>query len=338
MTEFLKICLDSYTQPAEVRLSDITEYSSVAITQAHFSQNGAIIERLRSDKKARQYHLTPEEADAFCDAWMDYRGRVIQHAEEQEARKKEAVEHAFALASVRFDYEPLNIQISQDGYSESGYDPAWHVTVPAVHFNHYYDINSEKLPETVQAALDRIKEVVEEAERRHFAGTIPQTIIDSYRRVFPTEQGEPEEIVEARRLLTEAGFTGWIIEHVKGKDLWGFMHEKDILFVMQPAADALARVREYVTRVSKAIETNAGSEPEEIQQARKLLTEAGLTGWILTHCHSEPTADCWSFALDPDNQDSFALIDKPAAEMLAFVQEYLNILKQQTPEPIKTGD
>jgi hypothetical protein len=79
-------------------------------------------------------------------------------------------------------------------------------------------------------------------------------------------------------------------------------------------------------------------EPEEIQQARKLLAEAGLTGWILTHCHPEPEANCWSFVLDPDDQDSFALIDKPAAEMLAFVQMYLDTLKQQAPETARTGD
>lgn len=64
-------------------------------------------------------------------------------------------------------------------------------------------------------------------------------------------------------------------------------------------------------------------EPAEIVKARKLLNEAGLVGWILTHCHTDPTADCWSFLANPDNQDSFALIDKPAAEMLDLVGQYL---------------
>lgn len=216
MVDFLKIDLNNYAQPADVRLKDELSSGDIIVTQAHFNVDGANIVRLRSDEKAKEFHLDANEADAFCDAWMDYRGRVIQHATDKEVRVQTAIAEAKALASsVHFDYEPLNIKLARDNS-----DASWSVEIPAISFNRWvYERKIHDLVPVVQEALTTLKDRVAYAEKENWPATHRKwnAIVTSYRRVFPlpnpanpfnampsTEQGEPAEIAQARALLKEA--------------------------------------------------------------------------------------------------------------------------------------
>src|SRR6185503_19644768 len=226
MTDFLKINLEDYNQPAYVRLSDSIEYGAIEITQAKLDTSGVTFETLRTAKKPKQYTLTTEEANAFCDAWMDYKARKMQHTVAIEECRKATIAEAKALAkSVRFDLEGLNIRAKRDG-------DLWCISVPALAIErHAYD---DELKEAVQGVLDRLHRDVLYAEQHHWTGSEWTEIIASYRRAMATcqqcgksdlplnqesrrcvrcvvdnetaaktEQGEPTEIVEARALLKE---------------------------------------------------------------------------------------------------------------------------------------
>jgi hypothetical protein len=187
MVDFLIIDLDERTQPAEVRLRDEMEYGDIVITQAHFSIAGAHIERLRSNKKAKSWHLTTEEMDTLCAAWTEYQARKVQHTVEIAERRGRTIVEATALAkSAQFDLETLNIQINPPGPEE---DDIWHITVPQFAYNDY--CGTLDLIEHVQKALKMIRKEVEGAEKWRStsgicSGNWPE-IITSYRRIFPLE-------------------------------------------------------------------------------------------------------------------------------------------------------
>lgn len=205
MVDFLKIDLENYSQPADVRLHDSTEDGEIHITQARFTTSTVYIERLSSGNESKLWSIDANEMTALCEAWQEYNNRIEHHAEEQKARKQKVIEEAKQLAaSVHFDLESLNVRVYEEGYY-------WHVACPAMAFERRCAIDHPlALPGLVQEALTTLKDRVAYAERNGWQGHGQwKAIIESYRSVFPLE---PAEIIEARKLLTEAGIENWSIE------------------------------------------------------------------------------------------------------------------------------
>lgn len=183
MIDYLKLNLEN--KDAIIRLKDEIEHGDTLIVQAHFNEAGAMLEWIRNDRKPKSHGIDAESMDILAEAWLDFRGRLLQHEAEKKQRKEAAIKQAQELASsVHFDLESLNVQLSHDKS-----DNSWLIHIPAIDYRIWtFSGVIEQLPARVQEGLDKIKEEVEDAERRKHLHPDWQKIVDSYRRMFPLEQ------------------------------------------------------------------------------------------------------------------------------------------------------
>lgn len=320
MVDFLHMNLDHCSQPALARLSDEAYQLASTLTEARFSVAGAHITRLSTEKKPKSFSLSSEEMDNFCDAWMEYRGCVIQHAADQEKAREQALFKAKQLAaSVQFDLDSLNIQVNQDN------DGYWRVTIPALG----YERNGRgafELLEIVKDAFTTMQDRVRYAEDNKWNNEEWSAIIASYRRVFSIE---PQEITEAKRLLKEAGLDNWTIT-AGGNDTWTFEgpfgSSGEILMPDEPPALLLEHIKAYLERKAsdRLLEAMDREEPEAIQQARALLEQTlHPTDWAICAVYPGTTDDCWNFDNGLPGDQHFSILNKPAAEMYHLINAYL---------------
>lgn len=353
MTEFLKIDLEDSEQPAVVRLRDDAHlcYPS-QITEAHFDCGGARIVRFNEEDKPKKFAFSTDEIENLVAAWTEYQARIMQHSVEVEERRKAIIAEAKALAkSVQFDMPDLNVQAKRDGNT-------WEVTVPAIGFERWS--STEDLKEAVQGALNRIKWDVAIAKDHNWNG-VWADIIGSYERAMTAGQGEPEEIVEARKLLKEAGIENWSITPGSLIDgTWNFDgpfgREGEILMSDESPTQLLADIKEYLERkqsdiameeaaheLSAAIKEASANyvDPETIiAQARELLTNEGFTGWTLARGYPGTTIDNWGFV----HGDEVVFVNHSAVEALSSIRTHMARIRASekysgvTPEPIETGN
>lgn len=246
--EFRSKKLDKSGSPASVDLSYVTDrYGSIDQTSAVFHDGAVTFHRLRSGKKNQTFRLSGEEFSMAIRAWELYQSELDAMKVAEAARVAAIIEEAMELASTgqQFDYEPLNIQITKD----EEYNNLWRLYVPAIAYFHAAWLN--ELVTSVETTLTKIKTDVEHYER---CGYSPESdwakIVASYRRAYPIE---PEEITEARKLLEEAGLTGWKIEQAQRTEshytFYGpFGTSGQVLMSDEVPSQLLTDVKEYLAR------------------------------------------------------------------------------------------
>lgn len=274
MVEFRSKDLEAFGQPASVDLNNgVNSEGDINLAVMTFYHDGVTFHRLRPGKKAREFTLNTEEFEKAMEAHQQYQQMLIDHKAAEEARIANLIAEAKALAkSVQFDYEPLNVRAKRDG-------DRWHVVVRAIGYERR--ANVEELKEVVQEALDKIKTQVEYAERFHWTGDAWngdewETIIASYRRVFPiespnqqsgfwaryafnneakqAEQGEPEEIAQTCKLLAESAHPAdWTLHAMypgTSNDCWSFDNgldgDKHFSILNKPAAEMFNLINAYL--------------------------------------------------------------------------------------------